>query len=162
MAFLSNVIWLSFGIFLHDIDWLKQCRLIVYVTSFRPVCKVIHLTSFKGYKVTVEKFSSISFISTANLQLFHQPLLAIDQMIGKIIFWQYLKQYLTNWSQIYIASRYYIFPLCSHNWHPWREWHQRYRAATVAANSQSASHDNWCTRTLLNRIITAQWEGMGM
>ena len=25
----------------------------------------------------------------------------------------------------------------------------------------SASHDNWCTGTLLNRIITAQWEGMG-
>ena len=28
-------------------------------------------------------------------------------------------------------------------------------------NSLSASHDNWCTATLLNRIITAQWEGMG-
>ena len=28
--------------------------------------------------------------------------------------------------------------------------------------SLSASHDNWCTATLLNRIITAQWEGMGM
>ena len=27
-------------------------------------------------------------------------------------------------------------------------------------NSWSASHDNWCTGTLLNRIITAQWEGM--
>ena len=25
----------------------------------------------------------------------------------------------------------------------------------------SASHDNWCTETLLNRVITAQWEGMG-
>ena len=25
----------------------------------------------------------------------------------------------------------------------------------------SASHGNWCTATLLNRIITAQWEGMG-
>ena len=24
-----------------------------------------------------------------------------------------------------------------------------------------ASHDNWCTGTLLNMIITAQWEGMG-
>ena len=23
------------------------------------------------------------------------------------------------------------------------------------------SHDNWCTGTLLNRIITAEWEGMG-
>ena len=28
-------------------------------------------------------------------------------------------------------------------------------------NSKSASHDNWCIETLLNRIITAQWEGMG-
>ena len=24
-----------------------------------------------------------------------------------------------------------------------------------------ASHDNWCTETLSNRAITAQWEGMG-
>ena len=28
-------------------------------------------------------------------------------------------------------------------------------------NSYSASHDNWCTGTPLNRIITAQWKGMG-
>ena len=28
-------------------------------------------------------------------------------------------------------------------------------------NSVSASHNNWCIATLLNRIITAQWEGMG-
>ena len=28
-------------------------------------------------------------------------------------------------------------------------------------NSLSASHDNWSTATLLNRVITAQWEGMG-
>ena len=28
-------------------------------------------------------------------------------------------------------------------------------------NSYSASHDNCCTGTLLNSIITAQWEGMG-
>ena len=28
-------------------------------------------------------------------------------------------------------------------------------------NSYSASHDNWCTATLWNRIITAQCEGMG-
>ena len=28
-------------------------------------------------------------------------------------------------------------------------------------NSESVSHDNLCTETLLNRIITAQWEGMG-
>ena len=28
-------------------------------------------------------------------------------------------------------------------------------------NSWSDSHDNWYTGTLLNRIITAQWEGMG-
>ena len=25
----------------------------------------------------------------------------------------------------------------------------------------SASHDNWCPGAVLNRIITAQWEGMG-
>ena len=29
------------------------------------------------------------------------------------------------------------------------------------AECVSASHNNWCTRTLLNRIITAQWEGDG-
>ena len=28
-------------------------------------------------------------------------------------------------------------------------------------NSYSASHNNWCTAILLNRIITAQCEGMG-
>ena len=28
-------------------------------------------------------------------------------------------------------------------------------------NSYSASHDNWCTATLWNKIITAQCEGMG-
>ena len=28
-------------------------------------------------------------------------------------------------------------------------------------NSYSASHDNWCTTTLWNRIMTAQCEGMG-
>ena len=28
-------------------------------------------------------------------------------------------------------------------------------------NSYSASYDNWCTGTLLNRVVTAQWEGMG-
>ena len=28
-------------------------------------------------------------------------------------------------------------------------------------NSYSASHDNWCTGTLWNRVITAQCEGMG-
>ena len=29
------------------------------------------------------------------------------------------------------------------------------------SNSYSASHDNWCTATLWNRIMTAQCEGMG-
>ena len=33
--------------------------------------------------------------------------------------------------------------------------------ALSVSNSLSASHDNWCTAALLNRIITAQWEGMG-
>ena len=28
-------------------------------------------------------------------------------------------------------------------------------------NSYSASHDNWCTATLWNRVMTAQCEGMG-
>ena len=32
---------------------------------------------------------------------------------------------------------------------------------TVKFNSYSASHVNWCTVTLLNRKITAQWEGLG-
>ena len=31
----------------------------------------------------------------------------------------------------------------------------------VLFNSYSASHDNWCTATLWNRIMTAQCEGMG-
>ena len=31
----------------------------------------------------------------------------------------------------------------------------------LVANSYSASHDNWCTGTLWNRVITAQCEGMG-
>ena len=57
--------------------------MIVYATSFRPVCKVIHLT-YKKEKITIEKFSSTS--SIAYLQLFHQPLLAIDQMIGNSSF----------------------------------------------------------------------------
>ena len=30
-----------------------------------------------------------------------------------------------------------------------------------SVNSYSASHDNWCTETLWNRIMTAQYEGMG-
>ena len=36
-------------------------------------------------------------------------------------------------------------------------------AAVTATNvnSYSASHDNWCTETLWNRVITAQCEGMG-
>ena len=33
--------------------------------------------------------------------------------------------------------------------------------ANITVNSYSASHDNWCTGTLLNMIITTQWEGMG-
>ena len=31
----------------------------------------------------------------------------------------------------------------------------------LAVNSYSASHDNWCTATLWNRVMTAQCEGMG-
>ena len=33
--------------------------------------------------------------------------------------------------------------------------------AVLSVNSYSASHDNWCTETLWNRIMTAQCEGMG-
>ena len=33
--------------------------------------------------------------------------------------------------------------------------------ALLLVNSYSASHDNWCTATLWNRIMTAQCEGMG-
>ena len=32
---------------------------------------------------------------------------------------------------------------------------------SLSINSYSASHDNWCTATLWNRIMTAQCEGMG-
>ena len=35
------------------------------------------------------------------------------------------------------------------------------KSSTKQVNSYSASHDNWCTGTLLNRRITTQWEGMG-
>ena len=31
----------------------------------------------------------------------------------------------------------------------------------LTVNSYSASHDNWCTATLWNRVMTAQCEGMG-
>ena len=31
----------------------------------------------------------------------------------------------------------------------------------IYVNSYSASHDNCCTEKLLNRAMTAQWEGMG-
>ena len=31
----------------------------------------------------------------------------------------------------------------------------------LCLNSYSASHDNWCTETLWNRVITAQCEGTG-
>ena len=31
----------------------------------------------------------------------------------------------------------------------------------LLVSSYSAGHGNWCAGTLLNRIITAQWEGMG-
>ena len=41
--------------------------------------------------------------------------------------------------------------------HKMRKLSRRHSLVTV----QSASHDNWCTGTLLNRVITAQWEGMG-
>ena len=35
-----------------------------------------------------------------------------------------------------------------------------HKAGYESHNSYSASHNNWCTSKLLNRIITAQWEGM--
>ena len=36
-----------------------------------------------------------------------------------------------------------------------------YISIYININSYSASHDNWCTATLWNRIMTAQCEGMG-
>ena len=44
------------------------------------------------------------------------------------------------------------FPFCSISLSP---------NTHLFTNSLSVSHGNWCTGTLLNRIITAQWEGMG-
>ena len=38
---------------------------------------------------------------------------------------------------------------------------QRVYRMNISFNSYSASHDNWCTATLWNRIMTAQCEGMG-
>ena len=35
-----------------------------------------------------------------------------------------------------------------------------FKADGVFILTHSASYDNWCTGRLLNRIITAQWEGM--
>ena len=42
-------------------------------------------------------------------------------------------------------------------------WYMRTEIAMYeyGFNSYSANHDNWCTGTLWNRIITAQCEGMG-
>ena len=43
-------------------------------------------------------------------------------------------------------------------------WHYIYLqepALFIFINSYSASHDNWCTATLWNRIMTEQCEGMG-
>ena len=47
-------------------------------------------------------------------------------------------------------------------------WNKRSTAAVLKFCSKlflpwscaSANHDNWCTGTLLNRLIAAQWEGM--
>ena len=36
-----------------------------------------------------------------------------------------------------------------------------FSVAIYRINSYSASHDNWCTGTLWNRVMTAQCEGMG-
>ena len=40
-------------------------------------------------------------------------------------------------------------------------WLTVYILDSLIINSYSASHDNWCTATLWNRIMTAQCEGMG-
>ena len=37
----------------------------------------------------------------------------------------------------------------------------QYAQGTFCFNSYSASHDNWCTETLWNRVMAAQCEGMG-
>ena len=49
--------------------------------------------------------------------------------------------------------------LCEHLFTGFRVQNASMQQASI--NSLSASHSNWCTATLLNRIITAQWEGMG-
>ena len=43
----------------------------------------------------------------------------------------------------------HLLPMCVHSNCSWSVY-----------ISQRASHDNWCTGTRLNRIITVQWEGM--
>ena len=40
-------------------------------------------------------------------------------------------------------------------------WSRPTKSTITVLNSYSASHDNWCTTTLWNRIMTAQCEGMG-
>ena len=46
---------------------------------------------------------------------------------------------------------------------PWLHSHWFYycKCYVQCVNSYSASHNNWCTATLWNRIITTQCEGMG-
>ena len=52
--------------------------------------------------------------------------------------------------------------LCGNCPNPPSHIRKRIYPKDVSVNSLSASHENWCTVTLLNGIITAQWEEMGM
>ena len=54
------------------------------------------------------------------------------------------------YSTVHVASFCYSYQLLWENHTQWR------------LSLKTASHDNLCTGTLLDRIITAQWEGRGM
>ena len=65
--------------------------------------------------------------------------------------------YVVTWcifSGDYIFARNIQFSRCTQN-------NSLNENGSCHINSYSASHDNWCTGTLWNRVITAQCEGMG-
>ena len=59
-------------------------------------------------------------------------------------------------SRIFVNNSTDIPSFLQHN-----QTHSVGEISIYAINSYSASHDNRCTGTLLNRRITTQWEGMG-
>ena len=64
---------------------------------------------------------------------------------------------------IYTVRWYQGYFMCSCIFYQHKESYMVFLNAFVCqfVNSYSASHDNWCTATLWNRIMTAQCEGMG-